>query len=183
MQNFVEELIADLFQAKGYFVTKNYWIPFSTLRKRTQGGRKQKYESQSWTDIDVFARNEKELVIIQVKAIINDKKLVGKIKTFFKRIDDFIEQGKAPDGRSDIKWWKKGVKVRKLVIYEWENSPKLYINSIRKAGIEVEPFRKYFKELIDYVENKKGVKEENAALRLFHFLKQQGFLSHDINAG
>jgi hypothetical protein len=179
MQNFVEELIADFFQAKGYFVTKNYWIPFNTKRERTQRGQKQKYESQSWTDIDVLARNDKELVIIQVKAIINDKKLVDKIIKFFKRVDDYLKKEVAPDGKSSIKWWRGNVKVRKLVIYEWENSPKSYIQQIKKKGIEVEPFRKYFDELIDYINNKKGVKEENAALRLLHFLKQQGFLRNN----
>ena len=170
MQNFVEELIAELYQSKGYFVTKNFWVPFMSTRNRNQKGKNQSYEAQSWTDIDVLAKNDKELLIIQVKAIINDKKVAEKIKIYFNRVDAFLKRGIAPDEKTDIKWWTKNVKIRKIVIYEWESSPKAYIEEIKKDGIEVYPFREYFDNLIEYVKNKKGVKEENAALRLLHFL-------------
>jgi hypothetical protein len=179
MQNFVEELIAELYQSKGYFVTKNFWVPFQSTRQRTQKGKDQSYDAQSWTDIDILAKNDKELVIIQVKAIINDKKVAEKIKLYFQRIEDFLKRGLAPDDRTDISWWTKNVDVKKIVIYEWENSPKAYINLIKEGGIEVYPFREYFDKLIEYVNNKKGVKEENAALRLLHFLKTQDLIKSD----
>jgi hypothetical protein len=155
MQNFVEELIAELYQSKGYFVTKNFWVPFVSNRKRTQKGKDQEYDAQSWTDIDILARKEDELAIIQVKAIINDKKVAEKIKLYFKRVDDFLNKGLAPDGVTDIKWWTKGVKIKRIVIYEWY-SPKSYLKILEDEGIEVSSFRKYFNELYDYVQKKKG---------------------------
>lgn len=178
MQNFVEELIAELYQSKGYFVTKNFWVPFTSTRTRTQKGKDQSYDAQSWTDIDILAKNDEELVIIQVKAIINDKKVAEKIKLYFDRVDTFLKAGIAPDGKSDIKWWTKNVKIRKLVIYEWY-SPKSYIELLTKEKIEVKTFREYFDELYSYVKNKKGVKEENAALRLLHFLKEQDLIKSE----
>jgi len=178
MQNFVEELIAELYQSQGYFVTKNFWVPFTSTRKRTQKGKDQSYDAQSWTDIDILAKNEKELVIIQVKAIINDKKVAEKIKLYFDRVDAFLKAGIAPDGKTNIKWWTKGVKIRKVVIYEWY-SPKSYLDIIKKEKIEVKIFREYFNELYSYVQNKKGVKEENAALRLLHFLKEQDLIKSE----
>lgn len=178
MQNFVEELIAELYQSKGYFVTKNFWVPFTSTRTRTQKGKDQSYDAQSWTDIDILARNDKELRIVQVKAIINDKKVAEKIIQYFDRVDDFLKKGIAPDGQTDIKWWTKGVKTKRVVIYEWY-SPKSYLDILKKAGIEVYPFRQFFNDLYGYVINKKGVKEENAALRLLHFLKEQDLINSD----
>lgn len=175
MQNFAEELIAELYQSKGYFVTKNFWVPFTSERQRNQKGKEQSYIAQSWTDIDILAKNDEELLIIQVKSIINDKKVAEKIKLYFKRIDQFLDNGIAPDGITNISWWTKETKVRKLVIYEW-NSPKSYLDIITKDQIEVKSFRDFFDELYDYVRNKKGVKEENAALRLLHFLKTQDLI-------
>jgi hypothetical protein len=173
MQNFVEELVAEHYRTQGYLVMTNYWIPYSFQRNRTQGGKEQNYMAQSWTDIDILARNDEELLIIQVKAIINQMKVVEKIKEFFEQVDNFIEKGVASDGVSDIKWWKK-VPVKKIVVYEWENSPASYINEIEKdKNIKVIPFREYYDKLTNYVKGKKGVKEENAVLRLLHFIKEQ----------
>ena len=173
MQNFVEELVAEHYRTQGYLVMTNYWIPYSFQRNRTQGGKEQNYMAQSWTDIDILARNDEELLIIQVKAIINQMKVVEKIKEFFEQVDNFIEKGVASDGVSDIKWWKK-VPVKKIVVYEWENSPASYIKEIEKdKNIKVIPFREYYDKLTNYVKGKKGVKEENAVLRLLHFIKEQ----------
>jgi hypothetical protein len=173
MQNFVEELVAEHYRTQGYLVMTNYWIPYSFQRNRKQGGKEQNYMAQSWTDIDILARNDKELLIIQVKAIINQMKVVEKIKEFFELVDNFIEKGVASDGVSDIKWWKK-VPVKKIVVYEWENSPASYINEIEKdKNTKVIPFREYYDKLTNYVKGKKGVKEENAVLRLLHFIKEQ----------
>ena len=173
MQNFVEELVAEHYRTQGYLVMTNYWIPYSFQRNRTQKGKEQNYMAQSWTDIDILARNDKELLIIQVKAIINQMKVVDKIKEFFDQVDNFIEKGVASDGVSDIKWWKR-VPIKKIVVYEWENSPASYINEIEKdKNITVTPFREYYDKLTDYVKGKKGVKEENAVLRLLHFIKEQ----------
>lgn len=173
MQNFVEELVAEYYRAKGYLVMTNYWIPLKFNRKRTQRGKSQKYQAQSWTDIDVLARNSKELRIIQVKAIINESKVAEKVKLYFNRVESFLQKGVGIDDQSNIQWWTKGVKIKKELVYEWENSPASYLQRIEQADIEVVPFKTYYEKLTDYIKNKKGVKEENAVLRLLHFIKEQ----------
>lgn len=173
MQNFVEELVAEYYRTKGYLVMTNYWIPFKTLRKRTVKGKRQQYLAQSWTDIDILARNENELILIQVKAIVNRVKVAEGVIQFFNRVADFLDKGNGLDAEADIKWWSNGVKVQRIVVYEWETSAKSYLNRIREAGISVKPFREYYDELTKYVSNKEGVKEENAVLRLMHFIKEQ----------
>jgi hypothetical protein len=181
-ENFVEELIAELLQTKGYLVARNYWFPITFKRYRTQKGKKQEYEAQSWSDIDILARNESELLIIQVKSIINKRDIVESVKTFFDRVIDYLNNGIAADDKSSISWWSKDVDIRKIVIHEW-GSPPAYIEAIRELGIEVYPFRKCFDELREYIKTKKGVKEEKAVLRLLHFLKYQGYFtsSHESN--
>jgi hypothetical protein len=176
-ENFVEELVAELLQIKGYLVARNYWFPVTSRRYRRQRGKRQEYEAQSWTDIDILARNESELLVIQVKSIINDKRVIESVGTFFDRVIDYLNAGIAADGKSSILWWSRDVKIRKIVIYEWENSPPAYIDSIRELGIEVYPFGRYFNELREYIKTKKGVKEEKAVLRLLHFLKYHGYFA------
>lgn len=173
MQNFVEELVAEYYKAQGYLVMTNYWIPLKFNRVRTQRGKSQKYPAQSWTDIDVLARNSKELRIIQVKAIINESKVADKVKLYFKRVESFLQKGVGINDERNIQWWTKGVKIKKELVYEWENSPASYLKKIEQADIEVVPFKTYYERLTDYIKNKKGVKEENAVLRLLHFIKEQ----------
>ena len=43
----------------------------------------------------------------------------------------------------------------------------------KDKNIKVIPFREYYDKLTNYVKGKKGVKEENAVLRLLHFIKEQ----------
>lgn len=172
MQNFIEELVAEYYKSKGYFVTINYWIPFSTERQRTQNGKKQNYESQSWTDIDVLARNNNELLLIQVKATINQKSVSEKIITYFERIENFIKTGVAPDKTSSISWWSENVEIKKIVVYEDKNSPPSYKKIMEDKGIQTIYFGDYLKQIIQYIDEKKGVKEENAGMRLLHFLNK-----------
>ena len=175
MENFIEELIAEHYKTKGYFVTTNYWIPFTSKRKRIQKGKEQDYEARSWTDIDVLASNNKELLIIQVKAIINQRSVAEKINKYFDRVEQFLKDGEL-NRKTKIDWWTKDVKVKKMVIYEYY-SPDAYLQIIRDNNIEVICFKKYLTELIDYISEKKGVKEENACMRLLHCLKNYGLLN------
>ena len=85
MENFVEQLVAEYYKTKGYMVTTNYWFPYQSIRKRNQNGVNQTYEAQSWTDIDVLARNDEELIIVQVKAIINRKNVSEGIINYFSK--------------------------------------------------------------------------------------------------
>jgi len=100
--NFVEELVAEFYRISGFLVTKNYWFPFTTPRTRKVNGKGQKYKAQSWADIDVLALNEKELHIIQVKAIVNQPQTVSSILTFYDRACVYLQNGTAPDGEKDI---------------------------------------------------------------------------------
>lgn len=173
MSNFVEELVGEYYKTKGYFVTTNYWLPFKTVRNRTQKGKEQNYAAQSWTDIDVLAKNNKELLIIQVKATINQKKIAEKINLYFERVESFLQEGIAPDGKTKIDWWTKKIKIKKIVVYEDKYSPPSYKKILTDNGIETIYFGNYLKDIIAYVQRKKGVKEENSVMRLLHFLNGQ----------
>lgn len=173
MANFIEELVGEYYKTKGYFVTINYWIPFKTSRDRTQRGKKQNYQAQSWTDIDVLAKNNKELLIIQVKATINQKQVAEKINLYFERVEKFLKDGVAPDGKTKIDWWTSKCKIRKIVVYEDRFSPPSYLKIMTDNGIETVFFGNYLKEIILYVQEKKGVKEENAVMRFLHFFNNQ----------
>jgi len=169
MENFVEQLVAEHYKTKGYLVSSNIWIPFQSKRQRTQKGMEQEYDSQSWTDIDILARNEKELLIIQVKAIVNQKIISEKIIDYFQRVDEFLKNGVAIDGKSDISWWSKGVSKKKIVVYEYY-SPPSYLDLLKEREIETIKFSEIFKEIKEYSKNKTGVKEQNASMRFIHFL-------------
>lgn len=170
MENFIEQLVCEYYKTKGYLVFTNLWIPFDSERERTRQNSSQRYIAQSWTDVDVIARNNEEIKLIQVKATINAEKVAEKIVTHFNRVDDYIRKGLAPDGKSDISWWIKGVKVSKIVIFEDKGSPKLYLEIMHKHGIETLCFDEVFKLIYDYVEQKRGFKEQTAVMRLLNYL-------------
>lgn len=178
MANFVEELIAEYYITKGYFVTTNYWIAFKTKRNREQRGKSQNYEAQSWTDIDVLAKGENELLIVQIKATINSKTLAKKINLFLDRIDQFLKAGIAPDGKTPINWWtNKNCTIKKIVVYEDKNSPPSYLKMLTEKNIETKFFGDYLGEIFSYIKTKKGVKEDSAVMRLLHYLKKHKHLT------
>jgi len=173
MENFVEKLVEEYYKSKGYLVTTNYWIPFDMHKE----GELLSYKARSWTDIDVLAYNEKELLIIQVKAIVNQKRIADKINVYFDRIDKFLKSGTSSDGETKINWWTKNKIVRKIVVYE-SYSPPAYLQIIVKEGIEVFWFKDYYlPKLIDHIIKKEGLKEDNATMRFLHCLNQYGFLN------
>ena len=176
MRNFIEELIAEYYKTKGYFVSTNYWIPFISERNRVQKGKEHNYTAQSWTDIDILASNKNELLLIQVKSLVNQKDIADKIILHFERIEQFLERGVALDGESKIDWWTKNLKVRKIVIYE-NYSPPSYLKILNEKGIETTYFEDRLIELINYVKQKKGVKEENVLMRFLHCLSNYGLLN------
>lgn len=176
MDNFVEQLVAEHFKSKGYLVLSNYWFPIQSVRTRIQQKKEQVYNSQSWTDIDVLARNANELLVIQVKAIINQENTSKKIIDFYKNVNDFLKIGKSLDGSSDISWWSSNVNVKHLVVYE-NYSPPTYLDKLRDNGIDVIQFSEIFKELLEYLKEREGVKEQNATMRFIHFLMKYKFLS------
>ena len=178
MENFVEQLVAEYYKTKGYIVMSNYWLPYQSIRKRVQKGISQQYEAQSWTDIDILARNDKELLIIQVKAIIQQKIVSEKIIKYFEKVDEFLKRGIAIDKTSDISWWYKDVETKNIVVYEYY-SPPSYIDLLTDNNIEVVKFSGLFKEIIEYAKNKKGVKEQNASMRLLHFLINEGLMNNN----
>lgn len=169
MANFVEELVAEYYKARGYLVSTNYWIPFNMPRRRVQRQMSQSYSAQSWTDIDVLARNSKELLIVQVKSSVNQAGAAEKIITYFERVDEFLMAGVSTDGYSNIEWWTKGVNVRRIVVYEDKWAPRAYLAILHNDGIETKFFGDYLDDIITYVQGRKGVKEQNAAMRLLHF--------------
>ncbi len=172
MQNFVEELVAEYYQIKGCFVLKNYWIPYVKKISRTQKGKTQNvFEQISWTDIDVLVRNKKELILIQIKAVIAEKKTTVKIKQNFDIIEKYLTTGLALDGETPIEWWSKNMVIKKIVVYEYESSAPIYRTILKNQGIEVIPFKHYYEILSKYVEGKKGKKEQNPTMRFLHFLK------------
>lgn len=181
MSNFVEELVGEFYKTKGYLVSTNYWIPFKTTRNRVQREKKQSYEAQSWTDIDVLAKNDKELLIIQVKATINQRKIAEKINLYFARVEQFLKDGIAPDGKTNIGWWTKGIKIRKIVVYEDKYSPPSYQKILTDNGVETIFFGIYLNDIINYIQSKKGQKEENSTMRLLHFFNSQKLIVQKKN--
>ncbi len=176
MDNFVEQLVAEHFKSKGYLVLSNYWFPIQSVRTRIQQKKEQVYNSQSWTDIDVLARNANELLVIQVKAIINQENTSKKIIDFYKNVNDFLKIGKSLDGSSDISWWSSNVNIKHLVVYE-NYSPPTYLDKLRNNGIDVIQFSEIFKELLEYLKEREGVKEQNATMRFIHFLMKHKFIT------
>ncbi|GEL76664.1 hypothetical protein [Tenuibacillus multivorans] len=155
--NFVEELVSEFYRIQGYFVQTNYWIPIITTRTRIQNGKTQTYKAQSWTDIDVLAINDKEIHIIQVKAIVNEKKVANKIIDYFGKIEDYLSDGVAPDGVNSIQWWTEGRKIKRFVIHEYY-SPPSYLQLLRDNHIEVVDFQEIFNHLNTFVDKKRGLK-------------------------
>ena len=176
--NFIEEMVTEYYRTKGYLVHTNYWFPFESVRKRIQKGVKQGYSARSWSDIDVLAIGEKELLLIQVKAIINESKSAEKIIDFFEKTHIFLDNGKAPGTENSIKWWIRGKAVRNIVVYEFYSPPK-YIKQLKDVGIEVQLFSDYFKEIITNANDRKGFKEENALMRMIHFMNHNNYINVD----
>jgi len=173
--NFVEEFVAEYFRFQGYIVTTNYWFPKTTTRHRIQRGKNQKYQARSWSDIDVMALNKDELVLVQVKCLLNKPQAPKDVLDFFHKVDDFLKNGKALDGKSSIQWWSEGRKIRKLLVYECY-SPGCYITPLKENGIEVQKFDEMFQSIAQYVAGKAGSKEENPLMRFVHFLKDNRYL-------
>ena len=176
MGSYIEEIVAEYFKIRGYLVSTNYWIPFNTKRERIRNGIKQTYSARSWTDIDVLAQGKSELLIIQVKTTINSADVARKVNQHFSRVEKYISKGIAPDGKSPIDWWLKSKTIKRLLIYEDRNSPPSYLKIIAKKNAEARFFGDYLEEIIDYVEQKNGVKEESPVMRLLHFLNNQNML-------
>jgi hypothetical protein len=42
--------------------------------------------------------------------------------------------------------------------------------------VEVRQFSSYFDEIVDYIKNKSGVKEESPLMRMVHFLEKNNYL-------
>lgn len=168
MSNFVEELVSEYYRTKGYFVMTNYWFPTVGKRKRTQRGKRQSFDAQSWSDLDVTAINDKELVLIQVKAIVNEMKVANKIIDYFDKVDSFLKSG-------NVKWWKHKKRIKKMLVYENYSIPK-YTNKISEQGIEVVKFRKFYEELLQHIQKKKGSKEENPIMRFIYYLNNNSLV-------
>ncbi|MBM3171921.1 MAG: hypothetical protein FJZ75_09975 [Bacteroidetes bacterium] len=177
MKNFIEEIIGEYYKMRGYIVTTNYWIPFTSKRERKRKNEKEEYFAQSWTDIDVLARNKKELLLIQVKAGINTKEVASKVNEHFNRVELFLNKGLAPDGKSSIDWWSKSCTVKRIVVYEDRYSPPSYLKIIQSKGSETILFDTYLKEIIEYIDAKHGVKESSAGMRLLHYLNNNKYLN------
>ena len=170
-ENFIEDLMYEYYKMQGYFVMQNYWFDFNSIRKRNQRGKSQEYTAKSWSDIDILAINETELNIVQVKAIINDKKSAEDITEYFDRVKEYLEKAIALDNKSSINWWTKKKKINFIVIYEYY-SPPSYIDILKKKEITVIEFKEKYKDIREYINNKVGSKEEKSIVRFMHFLKQ-----------
>jgi len=170
-ENFIEDLMYEYYKMQGYFVMQNYWFDFCSIRKRKQRGKLQEYKAKSWSDIDILAINDSELNVIQVKAIINDKKTSEDILEYFDRVKEYLGKNIALDNKSSIAWWTKNRKIRYIVVYEYY-SPPSYIEILKEKGIEVIEFKDKYKDIKDYIDNKIGSKEEKSIVRFMHFLKQ-----------
>lgn len=177
MGNYIEEIIAEYYKVRGFLVTTNYWIPFTTKRERTRSGKKEIYHARSWTDIDVLAKGKNELLIIQVKTTVNSTDVAKKVNTHFDRIEAYLRKGVAPDGKSAIDWWAKNKTIKRVLIYEDRYSPPSYLKIVAsKQNAEVRFIGDYLSEILEYIEQKQGVKEESPVMRLLHFLQLQKLL-------
>ncbi|WP_018527160.1 hypothetical protein [Alkalispirochaeta alkalica] len=170
-ENFIEDLMYEYYKMQGYFVMQNYWFDFNSIRKRSQRGKSQEYTAKIWSNIDILSINETELNIVQVKAIINDKKSAEDITEYFDRVKEYLEKAIALDNKSSINWWKKEKKINFIVIYEYYSSPS-YIEILKKKEIIVIDFKEKYKNIKEYINNKVGSKEEKSIVRFMHFLKQ-----------
>ena len=170
--NYIEELVGEYYRAKDYLVQTNYWFPSEKTHRRQGQNGIQEYSARSWSDIDVLAVGKDEVLVIQVKAIINESKMADKIIEYFKKTKEFLENDN--NSISD-KWWLKGRKVKNVVIYEFYSPPK-YIEKLTNEEIEVHLFSECFKEIVKLIEEKKGFKEENALMRMIHFLNHNDYL-------
>jgi hypothetical protein len=174
--NFVEELVGEYYRNKGYLVQTNYWFPFESKRTRRDKEGAQEYSARSWSDIDVLAVGENEILVIQVKAIINEMKMAEKIIKYFRRTGAFLEDKNILDADARVKWWTQGRRVRNIVVYEFYSAPK-YIEKLKNSGIEAYRFSDYFEKIVTLSEKKKGFKEENTLMRMIHFLNHNDYLN------
>jgi hypothetical protein len=176
MSNFVEELVSEYFRTKGYFVMTNYWFPILSERRRNQREREQIFNARSWSDIDVVAINENELLIIQVKAIINQQSVSRKVVEFFQNVNAYLETENNNIQQNNIRWWLNGRTTKKILVYEFY-SPPSYLNILTENDIQVVNFNNYFDELLSYVRNREGIKKGNSTLRFLHFLVKNNLIA------
>ena len=175
MSNFIEELVSEYFRTKGYFVMTNYWFPIISERRRNQGGRAQTYTARSWSDIDVVAINENELLLIQVKAIINSRSAAQKVINFFENVNTHLEL-ENNNFQQNNRWWSNGRTTKKILVYEFY-SPPSYLDILTQNNIQVINFKNYFDDLLNYVRNREGIKEGNSTLRFLHFLVNNNLIN------
>jgi hypothetical protein len=180
MSNYIEELTEEYFKIKGYFVMRNYWFPFVSPRKRIQNEQKQSYAAQSWSDLDVIAIDDDEILLIQTKTVLNTPEVANKIVGYFVRAEEYLAQGLALDGSSNVEWWTQDRDVRKILIYE--SGIKSYIKLVADNNIEILSIKQVVSELLDYARNKKGDKEGNSSMRFLRFLDREGFLTEPKKA-
>lgn len=167
--NRLEELASEYYRIHGWIVMRNYWFRHKAASKRGPG----------WRDIDILAIKPGELLLVQVKGGINGEDKVRGVIEFFDAVDAHLKEGFAPDGKSDITWWKKGRKKTNIVIYEFSGSAK-YVQVLAKAGIEPRDFKDIAEDIIAYIKNRKkedeGVKEEIPSMRLLHYLYEKNLI-------
>lgn len=65
-----------------------------------------------------------------------------------------------------------GRTIKRIVVYESENSPPKYVNRLRQSHIEAIPFKDIYDQMVDYIHRREGVKEDNPVMRFMHFLHE-----------
>lgn len=175
MSNFIEELVSEYCRTKGYFVMTNYWFPVISERRRNQRGQVQTFTARSWSDIDVVAINENELLLIQVKSIINSRSSAEKVIKFFENVNTHLAS-ENNNLQQNNAWWSNGRTTKKILVHEFYSSPR-YLNILTQNHIQVINFKYYIDELLNYVRNREGIKEGNSTLRFLHFLVNNNLIN------
>ena len=163
-KGYVEELALRYYQKKGYLVTQN--IPFQL--KKSETGKK----VSGWTDIDLLAINQKEMLIIQCKSFLGTTKAEESSKAlinWFEITKKFLskdDQWKA--------WVDKRIVKRVLVIdCRTPKTEKL----LQDEGVDIVRYSEIVKELFrELADETKYVKEDDIILRFMSALVYSGIV-------
>lgn len=165
---YVEQLALRYFGKKGYIVQPSVWFQLDKAKTGKKVG--------GWSDIDLVALSQQELVIIQCKAFFGVKKaeaVVQGLVVWFRQAESFL--------RKDPMWkpWLEGREIVKCMVVD--HFVKKAERLLSDQGIQILLYEDVLKELLLLLQKGKARKgkEDDAIIRLLVAMIDKGFVCLD----
>mgnify|MGYP006898428353 CR=1 FL=1 len=104
-----------------------------------------------------------------MKGLINSVQLARKIVEYFGKVGRYLSRKRFDADAVNLSWLPRGREVELIVVHEGK-APPAYIKVIERAGIKVIPLAILFRETVNHMRKRRGIKEEMAVTRFIHFL-------------